>query len=636
MIALLLLATTALSSAVTPVQRVLQMMQEMHAKGVQEKASEEAMFEEYQAWCKEVQYTKSIAIRDGGDAVEKLTASADKAAADVASLNDAVTNLDTSLATAAADKKASTEVRESQRADYEALHNDYSESISSLGEALRTIAANPAKVSNALLQVPEKLQLALAAMNDGNPGDAFQSSSGGILDTLKDMKGQMSDQRSSAENDEAQKNNAYQLLQQDLSMSIESMTNERDTKAEKSAQRQKDNADEAADAGSTAETKDEDEKYLADVTATCEQKAADFVDRSDLRADELKAIEKAMEIIGSKAVSGAADKHLPKFVQTSFALRASTTSRMGRVQMYLQERAKTTESKYLMRAAAAVHAGAPFDKVVGMIRAMIVKLTEQAGKEAEHKAWCDGELNENKNTRDDKTSSVNALTAQKDKLNADVAKLAEEMDVLNQAIATLDQSMNEATAQRAKEHKANDIAVSDAKEAQVAVKRALEVLKKFYAKAATATALVEMEARAKDGQPAIFDKSYKGMGGSSTGVVGMLDVILSDFLRLETETATEEKIAQRQFDEFSTDSNADKKSKNESLDSKEKTTVQKNKDLAQNGRDLRATQEELDAALEVYTTLKPACLDAGVDFADRTQRREEEVASLQEALKLLG
>ena len=39
---------------------------------------------------------------------------------------------------------------------------------------------------------------------------------------------------------------------------------------------------------------------------------------------------------------------------------------------------------------------------------MITKLTEEAGEEAEHKAWCDGELQENKQTRDTKTSEVRA------------------------------------------------------------------------------------------------------------------------------------------------------------------------------------------------------------------------------------
>ena len=51
--------------------------------------------------------------------------------------------------------------------------------------------------------------------------------------------------------------------------------------------------------------------------------------------------------------------------------------------------------------------------------------------------------------------------------------------------------------------------------------QALTVLKEFYAKAAEATALVQTKA-----EPEIFDKAYKGMGGESGGVVGMLEVII--------------------------------------------------------------------------------------------------------------
>merc|ERR1719214_445847 len=233
--------------------------------------------------------------------------------------------------------------------------------------------------------------------------------------------------------------------------------------------------------------------------------------------------------------------------------------------MFLEERATKTASKYLARAAALSRAG-PFDKVVGMIRAMIVKLTEEAGEEAEHKAWCDGELHENKNTRDAKTAEVNALTALIEKTNAEIAKLGEEAAALTEAIATLDAALSEATATRAKEKAENTEAVADAKEAQTAVKAALKVLKAFYKKAAAATAFTQTGAS----QPAIFDKAYKGMGGSSTGVLGMLDVILSDFVRLEEETTTEEADAQRTFDEFASETTADKDAKSATLDGKNK------------------------------------------------------------------
>merc|ERR1719274_44001 len=69
-------------------------------------------------------------------------------------------------------------------------------------------------------------------------------------------------------------------------------------------------------------TREDDSKYAADLTATCEQKSSDFANRQILRAEELEAIGKAIEILGSGAVSGASEKHLPQLLQqkaSSFA-----------------------------------------------------------------------------------------------------------------------------------------------------------------------------------------------------------------------------------------------------------------------------------------------------------------------------
>jgi hypothetical protein len=62
-----------------------------------------------------------------------------------------------------------------------------------------------------------------------------------------------------------------------------------------------------SDLADTIATRDDDAKYLADLTATCQQKASDFASRQELRAGEIAAIEKAIEIISSGAVAGAAE-----------------------------------------------------------------------------------------------------------------------------------------------------------------------------------------------------------------------------------------------------------------------------------------------------------------------------------------
>merc|ERR1719379_3318241 len=249
------------------------------------------------------------------------------------------------------------------------------------------------------------------------------------------------------------------------------------------------------DVVSLTKQKSEDEKYLAELLAQCESKEDDFESRAKLRQEELDALQEAIDIIASKSVSGAADKHLPGLVQTgtrSLALRASAqTQARASVVRALQTAAARSQSKQLARLAARVREAGPFDKIIGMIKDMIAKLTEQAGEEADHKEFCDGELHENKMTRDSKTSDVNKMTATKERLEAEIAKLTEERSALSDAIAELDAAMSEATSIRQKESNENTEAIKDAKEAQEAVKAALGVLEGFYAKAAKATALVQ-------------------------------------------------------------------------------------------------------------------------------------------------
>merc|ERR1711881_190042 len=111
-------------------------------------------------------------------------------------------------------------------------------------------------------------------------------------------------------------------------------------------------ADAKGDLQDTTSTRDADQTYLNDLTATCEQKASDFESRQQLRAEEIEAIEKAVEIISSGAVSGNADKHLPALLQTqasAFAqLRADTNMQAkARVVSYLNKRSKQLNSRVL-------------------------------------------------------------------------------------------------------------------------------------------------------------------------------------------------------------------------------------------------------------------------------------------------
>merc|ERR1719163_1962797 len=172
-----------------------------------------------------------------------------------------------------------------------------------------------------------------------------------------------------------------------------------------------------------------------------------------------------------------------------------------------------------------------------MIKDLIVRLMEEANEEAEHKGWCDTELSTNEQTRKEKTQAVEMLHAEIDELKSSIAQLGEDLSELSTQVAELDKIMAEATKQRQSEKATNAATIQDSQDAQTAVAQALVVLKEFYAKAAESTALVQTETVQK---PAIFDSPYKGMGAESGGVIGMLEVIESDFARLEAETSAAE------------------------------------------------------------------------------------------------
>jgi len=426
---------------------------------------------------------------------------------------------------------------------------------------------------------------------------------------------------------------AYDMLMQDLNAQIAQATQDRDEKAESKAKALQAKADATGDLKDTTTTRDADSKYLADLTATCEQKASDFESRQQLRADEIVAVEKAIEIISSGAVAGSADKHLPGLLQkSSFAqLRADlSTQAQGRVAKYLQSRAKQLNSRVL--ATLAQHAeDDPFTKVKKMIKDLIVRLMEEANEEAEHKGWCDTELSTNEQTRKEKTEAVETLHAEIDQLEASIAKLTEDISELTKAVAELDAAMAKATKLRQAEKATNTETIADSEAAQTAVAQALTVLKEFYAKAAEATAFVQQKA-----EPEIFDKAYTGMGGEAGGVVGMLEVIESDFARLEADTKASEASAQKEYDTFMTDSKVDKSAKAADIEHKTAKKQDESQALTVKREDLEGTQKELDAALAYFDKLKPSCVDSGVSYEDRVARRKEEIESLQEALKILN
>jgi len=644
-----------LEAEVTPVQKVIQLLEGMSAKGKAEKHDEQVQFAAYKTFCEDTTVEKQRAIEEANEKIGKLKADIEKYTSDAAMLTKEIAAHDADIAAWTGDKKAATKVRSMEKTDYDATHKDYSESIDALERAIAVLkkqAYNRKQASFAQLAtlkqislIPEDAKKAIDVFLQQEPEEGlavsapeaygYEFQSQGVIEMLEKLLDKFMGERTVLEKEEMNSLHAFEMLIQDLTAQVEQATQDRTEKAETKAKKLQAKADAEGDLVDTTTTRDADQKYLDDLTATCEQKATDFESRQQLRTEELEAIAKAIEIISSNAVSGNADTYLPTFLQQGSSLASLRLDSESRAQskaaVFLTSKASELSSRLLSTVASRVSAD-PFRKVKKMIKDLITRLMEEANEEAEHKGWCDTELSTNEQTRKEKTTAVETLHAEIDQLEASIAKLTEDIAELTEAVAALDAAMAKATTIRQEEKATNEQTIKDAQEAQTAVAQALTVLKEFYAKAGEATALLQQQPVA----PEIFDSPYKGMQAENGGVVGMLEVIESDFARLEADTKAAEAAAQKEYDTFMTDSKVDKEAKTTDIEHKTAKKQDESQALTVKKSDLEGTQKELDAALAYFDKLKPSCVDAGVSYEDRVARREEEIKSLQDALRILN
>merc|ERR1719230_154670 len=105
---------------------------------------------------------------------------------------------------------------------------------------------------------------------------------------------------------------------------------------------------------------------------------------------------------------------------------------------------------------------------------------------------------------------------------------------------------------------------------------ALSILKEFYEGAAEALLQKYVPPNSDregntvgDLAPEVFDTKYKGAQAEGGGIIGILEVILSDFERTIAVTTEEEQMAQQDFEEFEADTKADIELKEKDIKEKE-------------------------------------------------------------------
>jgi len=643
-----------------PIEKVIEMMSELQQKIIKEGEAAQKVYDEFAEWCEEESKNLQFEIKTGKSEAEDLQSTIDKMVSDIKAGEEAIAELAKKIATAEDDLKAATEIRDKEHSDFLAVEADLVDTVDALERAIGILEREMAKTGGAFLQLKQAdnivsalkvlVQSASISSSDGarltaflqsrqkdedkdddaefgapDPA-AYKSKSGGIVDVLNDLLADAEGQLEDARKAESNLQNNYEMLKLELEDAIKYGGQEMDKTKKNNAACEEKKAEAEGDLEVTNKALAEDIKQLADTHQECMTKATDFETETASRAEELSVIAKAKKIIIE--ATGGATAQTYGFLQLSSKSQLRTRVDLANFEAlkYVQKLSKSMHSPALAqlanRMAAAARMGAasgedPFAKVKGLISDMIEALIKEAEADAAHKAYCDKEMSETKAKKEELTDEITALTTKIDKMSADSAKLKEEVAILSKELADLAKSQAEMDKLREEEKTLYDKNKAEMEEGLEGIKLALKVLREYYASGS----FVQFKQQKAE--------------GAAAGIIGMLEVVESDFSKGLAEMIAIEEAAAAEYEKVTKENEIAKTMKTQDVKYKTKEAKSLDKSAAELTADREGLQTELDAVLDYWTKIQEQCVAKVEPYEERKKRREAEIAGLKEALSIL-
>merc|ERR1719450_835881 len=135
-------------------------------------------------------------------------------------------------------------------------------------------------------------------------------------------------------------------------------------------------------------------------------------------------------------------------------------------------------------------------------------------------------------------------------------------------------------------------------------------------------------------QPAAPELHEKATG-AGTSIIGLLEVVESDFAKNLATEETEEDNAEAQYQKTTQMNKVTKTLKDQDVKYKTSEHVGLDKSIADLSADRETADAELSAVLEYYGKIKSRCIAKPETYAERKRRREAEIQGLKEALTIL-
>jgi hypothetical protein len=676
-------AAFAVSEKATPVEKVIELLTDLKNQTEEEAKKEAEVYDNFACFCKDKTAKKSDDILASQTLIDEQSARKEEQEGIRDARIKTIADLNKEIDTLTQEMKDAEEAFLAEKAKREAVIADLRKAVYGLKGAITAVEeSKPAAlltfkstiqknllVAEALgMASGKKVAAALVQMSDD--GDRYEFHGSAILETLNDLKEEFETKLSDEETELAKVKKAHEALMKAKSDRVTAATDELNTATDEKEDAVKQIGEATKMLTEESVVLTDAQAYLKEMTSTCELKARTWDQRSATRNGEIAALTQALEImegtvkgkdeaankraflnqrrsILKKAGSSAVDMNEDEVGDLSFVQVSSRSARVAnmirssskkqQVVAQLRATAQKLDSRALFDFAGRLKAEeGPFDKIKKLIAQLIERLLTESAEEASHKGWCDSELMKARKERDfkqadaeDLNSTLESNEATRDQEQANVDKLTEQLSDLEAAVA-------EAEENRTAEKETNMQTLSDAKEGFSAVKQALQVLKDFYkGKHGVGGADSETVSLLQDPRhdmPEVADGAYQGNQDQAGGILGLLEVIKTDFERTIKDTTASEKQASREHVKFMRESKTSESSWSTEKKNSENTVTAMKNAIKSAMADLKSTMELMDTAVKQIEELKPACIDTGMSYEERVAKREEEIAALKTAL----
>jgi len=663
------LAMKAESSKQYPITKVVTLLKDMQSQLEKEGEEDEEVYDKMVCWCKTNDREKSMSLKEAESRIADLTTTIESTAASSGRLKTEIANEASDLAKGEKALAQLTSMRTKQAAEFNGEEKDMLQSIQALGSAIVVLSkhhkggafdqAALATISQvmqtqmrkhaSLLQdkiTPHQKRLVLGAFLQDGQQPNYKPQSSEIFGILRQMKETFEGNLSDSQKEELANAKAFEEQKAAKLDEINAISGSLSGKQTQLAKSDETNAQSKEDLEDTQNALTIDDKFLIDLKSRCKMTDQEWEIRQKARQEEIVAIAQAISILSDDSARDSFSKTFnagkaASFVQkTTLRTARHAGARLEAVRV-LKAAAVKTGSPALSGLAMAAQLDA-FTKVKAAIDKMVKELAMQKKAEIKEKDYCTDKLNENELQNERQVRKKSDTESKIEGLKMVMSELAASLTTLKSEIAEMNIQIKRAGEDRELANKDFQGTVSDQRETQTLLHKAINVLKAVYMKQAvgknakllSTTANVEDDLFAPPPPPAGFKDYAKSEGGG--GAVALLTQILGDAKVLEAEAVKDEQKGQETYEQFVRDTNKSIAAKGKAIVNKSQDKAKAEQDMGNAKTDLQQQSAELATLGNSRKDLKIQCDFLLKNFDVRQQARDEEIEALKQAKAILS